>query len=384
MSFHIITTPAQHGFFRNTRRKLTQLLGALLFVAGLAASSLPLMFVIAVIVSILSHNADFPDMESDQAVVFLIATVIAVVGLTLGLRLIRGRRRLVLFLRRFGYDEATEALSFAAASAMGQRWRLVTLDDSEVAPVLGNETQGRILGFLRWILLAAVVTGLLWLFGGGFTDYIGDIVGDLRTNNRGGGVKEFIGQIIGLFVMTIILGLIVGGLVMMLVAFLGAGVLFSWRSFSSYKKAEENQSKKIGDASQIKPVIDNVLKLSRKIFAPRLVVVRVNSAIWQAVVRQFADVSAVILIDVSSPGEGLLWELENLREKYRQRTILVGQYDALEKISALPVTNADAVKTEQRLVELLDGESVLAYRSDGARDTQRFTKLLRTTLNDLY
>ncbi|MEW8102774.1 MAG: hypothetical protein AB2785_13535, partial [Candidatus Thiodiazotropha endolucinida] len=46
--------------------------------------------------------------------------------------LIRGRRRLVLFLRRFGYDEATEALSFAAASTMGQRWRLVTLDDTTV------------------------------------------------------------------------------------------------------------------------------------------------------------------------------------------------------------------------------------------------------------
>ncbi|MEW8000505.1 MAG: hypothetical protein AB2765_09300 [Candidatus Thiodiazotropha endolucinida] len=132
MSFHIITTPARHGFFRNIRRKLTQLLGALFFVAGLTASSLPLLFVIAVIVSILSRNADFPDMESDQAVVFLIATVIAVVGLTFGLRLIRGRRRLVLFLRRFGYDEATEALSFAAASTMGQRWHLVTLDDTTV------------------------------------------------------------------------------------------------------------------------------------------------------------------------------------------------------------------------------------------------------------
>ncbi|MBT3012759.1 MAG: hypothetical protein KME41_13595 [Candidatus Thiodiazotropha sp. (ex Lucina pensylvanica)] len=50
----------------------------------------------------------------------------------------------------------------------------------------------------------------------------------------------------------------------------------------------------------------------------------------------------------------------------------------------LPVTNTDAVKTERRLVKLLDGESVLAYRSDGTRDTIRFTKQLRTRLNDLY
>ncbi|MCU7941180.1 MAG: hypothetical protein KZQ87_00730 [Candidatus Thiodiazotropha sp. (ex Cardiolucina cf. quadrata)] len=384
MSFHIITTPARHGFFRNIRRKLTQLLGALFFVAGLAASSLPLLFVIVVIVSILSRNADFPDMESDQAVVFLIATVIAVVALTLGLRLIRGRRRLVLFLRRFGHDEATEALSFAAASAMGQRWRLVTLDDNEIAPILGIKTRGRILGFLRWMFLAAIVVGLFWLFGEGFADYMGSIIDGMKTNSRGGGFDAIIGQIIVTIVLTLVIGVIAGGFVLMLIALLGAGVLFSWRSFHLYKKAELGQSKNIENIDQIEPVIGTVLKLSRKIFAPRLVVVRVNSAIWQAVVRQFADVSAVILIDVSSPGEGLLWELENLKGKYRQRTILVGQYDALEKISALPVTNTDAVKTEQRLVKLLDGENVLAYRSDGTRDTIRFTKLLRTTLNDLY
>jgi ABC-type microcin C transport system permease subunit YejE len=84
--------------------------------AGLAASSLPFLVVIVAVASLLSPSVDFPDMDS----IFLVATVLAIVCLTLGLKLIRGRRRLVLFLRRFGYDEATEALSFAAASAMGQ------------------------------------------------------------------------------------------------------------------------------------------------------------------------------------------------------------------------------------------------------------------------
>ncbi|MEW8534203.1 MAG: hypothetical protein AB2569_00875 [Candidatus Thiodiazotropha endolucinida] len=217
-------------------------------------------------------------MESDQAVVFLIATVIAVVGLTLGLRLIRGCRRLVLFLRRFGHDEATEALSFAAASAMGQRWRLVTLDDNEIAPILGIKTRGRILGFLRWMFLAAIVVGLFWLFGKGFTDYMGSIIDGMKTNNRGGGFEAIIGQIIVTIVMALVIGVIAGGFVLMLIALLGAGVLFSWRSFHLYKKAELGQSKSIENVDQIETVIDTVLKLSRKIFAPRLVVVRVNSA----------------------------------------------------------------------------------------------------------
>jgi hypothetical protein len=382
MSFERITSPPPLKFFRHLRRRLAQLLGALLVLAGLAASSLPLLFVIVAAISLLSPSVDFPDMDSDQVVVFLIATLVTIAGLKLGLKLIRGRRRLVLFLRRFGYDEATEALSFAAASAMGQRWRLVTLDDNEIAPILGIKTRGRILGFMRWLLLAAMVVGLFWLFGDGFGNYMAKVIDGLETENRGRGFDAIVGHIIVIFIMTLVIGLFIGGLVLMLIALLGAGMLFSWRSFRSYKQAEMGQSKKIENASEIEPIIHAVLKMSRKIFAPRLVVVRVNSAIWQAVVEQFAGVSAVILIDVSSPGEGLLWELENLKEKYSQRTVLVGQYDVLEKLAVLPVTNAHAVDSEQHLVNLLQGEVVLAYRSGGVRDTKHFTKLLRARLNE--
>jgi ABC-type multidrug transport system fused ATPase/permease subunit len=384
MYFDLVTRPPPQKIFRHIRRRSAQLLGILLILAGLAASSLPLLFVIVAAISFLSPSVDFPDMDFGQAVVFLIATLVAIVGLILGLKLIRGRRRLVLFLRRFGYDEATEALSFAAASAMGQRWRLVTLDDNEIAPILGIKSRGRILGFLRWLFLAAMVVGLFWLFGDGFANYMANIIDSLETGNRGRGFDAILGQIIVIFVMTLVIGLFIGGLVLMFIALLGAGMLFSWRSFRSYKKAEMGQSKKIENTSEIEPVIHAVLKMSRKIFAPRLVVVRVNSAIWQAVVEQFAGVSAVILIDVSSPGEGLLWELENLKEKYSKRTVLIGQYEALEKLADLPVTNADAVDREQHLVNLLQGEVVLAYRSGGVRDTQHFTSLLRARLNELF
>ncbi|MEW8195917.1 MAG: hypothetical protein AB2793_19575, partial [Candidatus Thiodiazotropha sp.] len=206
----------------------------------------------------------------------------------------------------------------------------------------------------------------------------------MKTNNRGGGFDAILGQIIVTIVMALVLGVIIGVIVLMLVALIGVGVLFSWRSYHSYKKAELGQSKNIESADQIESVIDSVLKLSRKIFAPRLVVVRVNSAIWQPVVRRFADVSAVILIDVSSPGEGLLWELENLKAKYRQRTILVGQYDALETLSVLPAENRDAIAIGHRLATLLGGTSVLAYRGDTPQDMKRFAKLLRAELNELY
>jgi hypothetical protein len=41
----------------------------------------------------------------------------------------------VLFLRRFGYDDATGAVTFAVNRTIGSTYRLVTLDDAEVAPL---------------------------------------------------------------------------------------------------------------------------------------------------------------------------------------------------------------------------------------------------------
>ncbi len=378
MPIELVTTPPPKRLFRQLRRRLTQLIGALLFLTGLAASSLPLLFIMVLVISLFSVKVDFPDMDAEQAGVFFFATLIALVGLGLGLRLIRGRRQLVLFLRRFGYDEATAAVSFAAASSMGQRWRLVTLDDNQIAPVLGLKTRGRLLGLLRWLLLAAVAAGLFWLFGDGFGDYLGKVIAGLKHDNPGTGLQGIIGQIVTLFVMTLVFGLIIGSIVLMLIGLLGAGMLFSWRSFRSYKQAELGQTRSITDTVQIQPVIDRVVKLSKRIFAPRLVVVRVDSRIWQPVVTGFAEVSAAILVDVSSLGEGLLWELEYLHDNLQHRVVLVGHHDALQRLSTLPSSKGS--RTEQRLMALLDGRSVLTYRTGSATDTRRFSRLLKARL----
>ena len=52
-----------------------------------------------------------------------------------GVKLMRGRPRTVLFLRKFGFDEAKLFVSHAPSEALGRRWRLVTLDDLAIQPV---------------------------------------------------------------------------------------------------------------------------------------------------------------------------------------------------------------------------------------------------------
>ncbi len=383
MPFEIIVDPPRRKFFRLLPRALATLLGILFVFAGLAASSLPLIFVVVIIASLFSPTINFPDMDQEQAVLFLTATVIAVVGLWLGTKLVRGRRSQALFLRRFGYDNATEALSFAVTTAMGGHWRLVTLDDNEIAPIHGSEGKGRLAALWRWIALAMVIAGLFWLFGGGLAEHLGGITDDYIAEGRGGGFKEMMGRIFGAFFIMLIAGMLVGGIVLIIVAFFGATALFSWSSYRSYKKAELGKSTSIQKSDQIGQVVMAILKRSRKILAPRLVVVRVAHKIWKNVVTQLAAASDVVLIDISETGEGLLWELDNLKAKHAHQWILVGQYDALMRLSTIPVGNTTNGSVEQRLAARLDGSKVLAYTGGKPRQMKRFARLLRASLDNL-
>ncbi len=379
MPFEIIVIPPKLKFFRRFKRVLATLLGVVFVMAGLAASSLPLIFVVVVIASGFSPTIDFPDTKPDQAVIFLTATVFAAVGLWLGIKLVRGRRRQALFLRRFGYDRATEALSFAVTTAMGLRWRLVTLDDSAIAPISGSKGKGRLAGVFIWIALILVVAGLFWLFGGGLTDHLGGITDAYLAEGSGAGFKEMVGRIFGAFIIMLIVGLLIGGFVLLFVAFFGATALFSWRSYRSYKKAELEKLTFIERPEQIKPVVKKMLKISKKILAPRLVVVRVAHEIWKDVVSQLAAACAAVLIDVSEIGEGLLWEIENLKAQHGHQWILVGQHDALIRLVDVSATEGSA---ERRLAELLDGTRILAYTGDKPRQMKQFAKLLRASMDN--
>ena len=81
------------------------------------------------------------DMPATDAEILLATSAliaIAVATRRAGLWLVRGNRELVLFLRRFGYRDATSVASFAATKTIGRSWRLVTLDDAAITPVAGG------------------------------------------------------------------------------------------------------------------------------------------------------------------------------------------------------------------------------------------------------
>lgn len=145
--------PERH-IARRIGSKLVRFVGGLLVLAGLLASivAIPTTFVVLGVIV----GTDFQGMPVDAAVrAWAISAPIAIVASIAGMRRLRGGRAVILFLRRFGYGEATRVATFAAAGAIGGSWRLITLDDAAITP-MGVST-----GTRRLFLAGGAVSGTL-------------------------------------------------------------------------------------------------------------------------------------------------------------------------------------------------------------------------------
>jgi len=288
----------------------------------------------------------------------------------------------VLFLRRFGFSGATEALTFAVATAIGSTWRLVTLDDERVAPV--GASKGFCLGSCLFAFLAgsAVVYGVFWLFGGGLDRVLNEAVKSAADSAMRQSNQNPLQALIGSIVAGIFVGMIVGIVVITLVAIgvsLSASIaLFSVGSYLSVRRAERAKKLVVPRAEMLEPATRTLLRRTRRVLSARLVVVRVASGVWRLAVDRLASHCAAVVVDVSVPSENLLWEIRNLRRAGGASWILVGD---IAHVSGLVRGGlAKASQMDREMAELLDGEDVLAYTSD-RRSRKRFARALRVRLD---
>jgi hypothetical protein len=146
----------------------------------------------------------------------------------------------------------------------------------------------------------------------------------------------------------------------------------------SLREAEQSSRATIETSQQLRTVTRSVLKKARRIFSPRLVVVRVASDLWRRTVQQLASRAAVILIDVSEPTQNLLWEIQNVLPEFGPRCVFVGHYDRVCRFA----TNGSNVAPHglaAQLASLLDGREVLAYTND-EQGMRQFARALRAKL----
>lgn len=385
MALRITDTCPAPSLPRRLARRVLYPLGVLLVLAGLVGAAPGLLSLVLLLPNILLAPTP-PDPDVLNALLLL--TGLALLSLFLGIELMRGRRRLVLFLRRFGFDDSSQALTRAVETAVGRRWRVVTLDDARMAPVgvqrTVRRTVRRTLRWGRWLgclaLVAAFVSACLWALGPGPDALVADVFNREVERAAGQGTNEIVAWLgasclagFGIFAVFLIFFVMLVG-----VAFVGGATLLTWGSNRMAAKAERLKTDEIRDAAQVEAFSRRVTRRSRLLFAPGLVVVRVATSQWRRAVRVLAASAAVILIDVSDPTENLLWEIETLEREVEAPWVLVGRRDRLETLAR----GGDG-EVGRSLARRLDGDQALAYQGEDRRSMKRFAVALRNRLDQV-
>jgi hypothetical protein len=409
-------------------RRISTLAGGILLVVGLTASILAVPASLAIISFVIGwattepSDADRWPAEDvpvrDVLLAWAVATPLAVGGLRMGLRLVRRNRTLILFLRRFGYDDAQSAVTFAVLRTIGSTWRVVTLDDAEMAPI-GVADAPRVLfraGQVasKYVLTIAQFVGLrtfpflvIAMWGIVALGLMGPALEFARTGTTTpdawiGAIDpyltilasvferrlplDFVGPTLpGVFALLAIAAalsfatLLVTMAALLLAFPLSTVLLFLSSSASSVQEAERSKSVAVSSVIGIQQAARAIALRSRKVFGPRLVVLRVESHLWQHAVSELASLSSLPLIDISETTENVLWELEELTKRFGDRCVIIGQYDRLTAPTESPQGALSASPVQRRLADLLRDREVLAYTTDRP-GLNRFSRSLRGLL----
>jgi hypothetical protein len=406
-------------------RKIGDLTGALLVVLGLTASIPALPASLAVISFVLGWATSQPtdpnpwpsaDVPVRQIViVWAIVTPIAIGGLRLGLRLLRRNRTLVLFLRRFGHDDAQSAVTFAVMRTIGSSWRVVTLDDAEMVPIgvhAGTRHAfragefatkqllgiGQLLGVRLFPYLILTMWGVLalgmaapaieyartgtttpepWIAA--IDPYLEIITSVFEGRLPIGAVAPTLPGLFAVVVTAAAISFAVMGatvVVLMLAVPLSTTLFFLSASADSVREAESAKTVAVTSLTEIRHAADAIARRSRKVFGPRLVVIRVASRVWQQAVTELAARASLPLIDISEPTENVLWELESLIGRFGDACVVIGQYERVAVLAGVESGDRALSAVERRMATLLDDREVLAYTTD-PKGLRRFARALR-------
>lgn len=372
----MVSQVAPRSFAKRVAQRLAITFGYTLLLVGMLAA----VVTVVVLAFLVMARATGESIGLEGWAIGAGGALASLVLIRLGLRIARGRRRLVLFLRRFGFKDASEALTYAVGTAMGRNWRLVTLDDGDTGAVGSSSLSRWGWGVGRWLLLvlflAALGLALQLLFGGGDDQAVSSIASDSDQNS----LEELVSALVTGIVVAVI-GAIVLVLALLftffLVGILLVSTVFVWRVNSAVQRAEDTKALTVTESEAIAGLVDRVAAIAQGIQAPRFVVMNVSHELWKQVVRELSAVAPIVLIDVSAPSENLLWEVNMLKSEGQAQIVLVGRQDRAEALA-----EGTGPASVAQLRELLDGELILAYKDlDDNRSMRSFAKSLGAMLD---
>lgn len=354
--------------------------------AGMSVAIIPVLLLLE-IDSSGGGRSGSPQMVAVLMRAWLLAAVITVSGWATGLYLLRGRRGTVLWLRRFGFDDAIRVVT-VAVRYLGRSWRIVTLDDARAtavgvgASVRTAITSASILrrAFGRAVRLGellgrpvAVVCGLgivVVLAVSGYQGRFEEVVSPLFGSEWPvvESTESFLLLLfVAVFVLVVLIFVAAFAVWIACLPLLGLSVASNAISESA-QDAEAAKSRLVGSALEAELAGRAIADIGRRIIAPRLTVLTVETPWWRDAVREVAKHSSAAVVDVSQPTDNVVWEIEEL-EHLSVPWVAIGHRPEMLEMS---IRCDDAAG---RLRELLEGRHVLTYTT-GALGRLRFERAL--------
>lgn len=367
---------------------LARFLGVVLFAVGLLAACFPTLVLVLTLFNLFVGEP--VEMESPLAQQTALLVAVAIVGVGSGYRLMRGRPKVVLFLRHFGVSEATGALSYAAARAIGGRWRVVTLDKGDAVAVGGPRGARPLAAITTLVVLSVVALATFWGFTGGPESALSTLYDSLLSSSTYDDAsdlaetpQEMLEAIFATVMEPIAIGVVAFVLALMAFAVLLLfGVLLLLIGTTSLtagglaRRAEHAKVATIGSQPEIATACTRLHRHSRRLIAPRLVALRVVDDFWREAVVALSQVSTAVVVDVSQPSPSLEWEVATLTKRGIPM-IFIAQKD---RFAAWTARSVDEHGLRNHLLDELDRHPVLVYGS-GRSEVRHFAHELRTFLD---
>jgi hypothetical protein len=334
--------------------------------------------------------------------VLLRAGAVTVASGLVGFILIRGNRRMVLFLRRFGDSEASLAVT-VATRRIGRSWRLVTCDDSQLVPVGVARSMAAMMRLAdraprvvnkAWKMAVKCYRVVMFVAGIGALSLFVATPGHKSGSASASHVRLLDSPepsavafrwflwvfLIGaaLFVVRLVLSYVILPLLALAAIPLSGIFGLVHMAFDSARGAEQWKMLPIKEQQDVESVLPLVKRLFRGVFSPQLLLLNVEHAVWRQTVSRLMALTSVTLFDVTVPTESLLWELNELDRRSDSRVVFIAHQNFARRLSDRAVLDKPE-SIEADMLRFLDDRNVLLYTTD-RRGLRRFTQALHATL----
>jgi hypothetical protein len=296
-------------------------------------------------------------------IVWLPVCLAGVAAVYVMIALISSRKTPVLYLRRFGFRDANRMITRAIEEGLGRQYRVLTLDDSDFAPLEVPRIERIVSRLGIPLALLLLVVGIIEVTGGQSVLHVPTTLVAIIDYLVPLGYAAFLLALP--FVTLMVLAAVV--------------LVWRWRIRRSFKV-------EIRSAKQLERCLIRVKRLTGwlrrpSMVAPQALVIRVVDQLWQEVVSDLAEQVRLVICDVSEPTANLEWEVESMLARPRVKCLFVGEGPMVRNWAQ---TDSDS-KSEtpvSRMRILLQDHTVLVFEP-AQRFAQRvFNRNLRNSLEN--